>query len=426
MVIRLDSLIVNKKIVPILLALSFPLICLGQNGSQSFYKDTLLPVIKSRHTQNFTVQVYDTWLTDTGVSEPQLNCYRHYYVTDNYLAFETDTSMEGFNRCLFYDKQSFRLIDWFEGFVVDGDKSKEDNKIPLNGFRFCIDQMLNHHEIHYRFLLRHMDAPYFWRFHEKIDTIIDGQQYFILRGKKVTGFTIDTATSEKIPVTTEFEWFCDATSLEITQINVFTMPYRLRKSIRILDYSYDNRDIYVDSIFFHNAAINRLKHFDCSQSIPPAILLLQDENKDTLTFENSDSIFNLPIVSLYGDTITLNKQQGWVLLDLWTIRCKPCLKLPIILQQEQKELGYRKLERAGVKIMYVNGTARTTNKMREHVAQWGCEDITYACEGLLARMKENSVPQYYLISPNKKVVWHSNNFISSEEIINIIKENNHE
>lgn len=404
-------------IVPLFMALSSCMTCFGQKtAAQQFYKDTLVPVLKTQKIRNFTVKVYDSWITDTGITEPQLNCFRHYYVSDKYLAFVTDSSMVGFNRNMYYDKKTLRLIDLFEGFVIDGNK-QEDNNLPIDGFQFCLDQMLNYHDVNFSFLLRSfIYAPYLWGFREKIDTVIDGQKYYIMRGKKTTGYTIDTITNEQIPVVNHFEWFCNAERLEITHINVHMNPLNLVKSIDISDYSYDSHDDYVDSIFFHNSKHNRLRHFNCRQSLPHSII---DLREGTMTM--NDSLYNLPFVSLQGDTTTLQEQQGWVLLDLWTIRCKPCMELPRTLQKEQQELGYRKLENAGIEIMYVNGTARSTDKMREHVAQWNCEDITFSCEGLLSLLKENSVPQLYLISPDKKIVWHSNQFTSSEDIIDIKK-----
>lgn len=411
--------------VPFFMALSSCIICLGQKApAQQFYKDTLLPVLKTQHIRNFTVKVHDSWFSDTGTTEPQLTCFRHYYVSDKYMAFETDRSMIGFNRNLYYNKESLRLIDMFEGFVIDGNK-EEDSQLSIDGFQFCLDQMQNYQDVYYSFLLRSfIHTPYLWGFREKKDTVIDDQKFHILRGKKTTGYTMDTTTNERIPVVSHFEWFCNAERLEISHINVLIEPLNLVKSIDISDYSYDNKDNYVDSLFFHNSELSRFKHFNCRQSLPHSIIILSEG-----TMNVDDSIYNLPIVSLQGDTTTLQEQQGWVLLDIWTIRCKPCMDLPRTLQKEQQELGYRNMENAGIKIMYVNGTARATDKMREHVAQWNCEDITFSCEGLLSMLKENSVPQLYLISPDGQIVWHSNQFTSSEDIIDIknnhIKKNNH-
>lgn len=397
------------------------LACFGQrNPAQQFYRDTLLPVLKAQHVRNFTVKGYDTWITDTGTTSPQLTCYRHYHVSDKNLAFETDSSMVGFNRNMYYDKKSLRLTDLFEGYVVDGTKSSSENELTFDGFQFVLSQMLNYNEVYYSFLLRSfINAPYAWSPKEKIDTVIDGRTYIVLRGKKVMGFTRDTSTDEQIPVVNHYEWFCDREKLEVTLVNVLIEPLNMKKTFEISDYSYENKDLYVDSLFFRNPALERFTRYDCNVALPTSLII---DMTDSTRF-SIDSIFNLPIIALSGDTTTLNRQKGWVLLDLWTIRCKPCRDLPIALQKEQREFGYRKMEQAGIKIMYVNATANATDKMREHVAQWDCEDITYACSGLLSRLKENSVPQYYLISPDKRIVWHSSEFTSSEDIISIIEKN---
>ena len=57
-----------------------------RNPAQQFYRDTLLPGLKAQHVRNFTVKGYDTWITDTGTTLPQLTCYRHYHVSDKCLA----------------------------------------------------------------------------------------------------------------------------------------------------------------------------------------------------------------------------------------------------------------------------------------------------------------------------------------------------
>ena len=387
-----------------------------QNSAQQFYRDTLLPVLKSQHTRNFTVKGYDTWITDTGATEPQLTCYRHYHVSDKCLAFETDSSMVGFNRNMYYDKKSLRLTDLFEGYVVDGIKSPVENKLSFDGFQFILGQMLNYNEVYYSFLLRSfINAPYVWSPKEKVDTVIDGRAYIVLRRKKEMGFTRDTSTHEQIPVVNHYEWFCDREKLEVTLVNILIEPHNLKKTFVIGDYSYENKDSYADSIFFNNPTLGRFTRYDCSVALPNSLIIDMTDS----TRCGIDSTFDMPIISLSGDTTTINRQKGWILLDLWTIRCKPCMDLLIALQKEQQEFGYHKLEQAGIKIMYVNGTANATDKMREHARRFGCEDITYGCEGLLSKLKENTVPQLYLISPNKKIVWHSNHFSSSEDIINI-------
>lgn len=102
-----------------------------RNPAQQFYRDTLLPGLKAQHVRNFTVKGYDTWITDTGTTLPQLTCYRHYHVSDKCLAIETDSSMVGFNRNMYYDKESLRLTDLFEGYVVDGMKSPSEKQTIL-------------------------------------------------------------------------------------------------------------------------------------------------------------------------------------------------------------------------------------------------------------------------------------------------------
>lgn len=391
----------------------------AQNAAQRFYKDTLLPALRVQRNRNFTVKVYDRFVGDSLLppSEPQLSCFRHYCVSDKSMAFETDSAMIGFNRNLYYDKKRLRLTDSFEGYVVDGVEVPDSNRLPFDGFQFCFYQMVNHHETYYSMLLRSfMPQPYLWGFRQKSDTVVDGRKCYILRGTKADRFTVDTVTGERTPVVTKYVWFCDAHNAEIFRIDVAVSNPGLHKTILISDYSYDNRDAYVDSLFFANPDIGSMKHFDCSQSLPPSLI---DMNEGTLAM--GDSLFDHPIVSLDGDTTTLNQQQGWVLLDLWTIRCKPCMELPRALAREQEESGRRLMEQAGIKIMYVNATARPTGKMRQHVVQWGCEDVTYACEGLLSLMKESSVPQLYLISPDKQIVWHSDSFPSSQQIVDILR-----
>lgn len=410
----------NKMGIPLLFVV-FPLLfftydCSAQNSARHFYRDTLMSALKAQHVRNFTVKGYDVWITDTVYTIPQLNCYRHYHVSDKCLAIETDSSMVGFNRCLYYDKKSLRMTDLFEGYVVDGTISPAENSLSFDGFQFVLGQMLNYNEVYYSFLLRSfINAPYAWNPKERVDTVINGRAYIVLRGKKEMGFTRDTSTHEQIPVVNHYEWYCDREKLEVTLVNILIEPHNLKKTFEICDYSYENMDPYVDSIFFNNPLLERFTHYDCNVALPNSLIVDMTDS----TRCDIDSIFNMPIISLSGDTTTINRQEEWVLLDLWTIRCKPCMDLPIALQKEQQEFGYRKLEQAGIKILYVNGTANATDKMREHAHLFGCEDITYGCEGLLAKLKENTVPQMYLISPDKKIVWHSNHFSSSEDIINI-------
>ncbi len=124
--------------------------------------------------------------------------------------------------------------------------------------------------------------------------------------------------------------------------------------------------------------------------------------------ELTDSVLDYPIVSLSGDTTTIREEEGWLLLDFWFIGCSGCIAWFDTLAYEQQTLGYRVLEKNGIKILSINALSDNREMISEIATERKVQDIAYHAKGLGDVFDMHIMPQYYLISPDKQIVYKSN------------------
>lgn len=118
-----------------------------------------------------------------------------------------------------------------------------------------------------------------------------------------------------------------------------------------------------------------------------------------------DAFLDAPIVNTLFDTTTLRRSEGWVLVGFWMYGCRGCVRFMQSLQQEQESLGYRKLEREGVSIMCLNVISSMNEHFREYAKRFGMEDIVYSAKGIGETVSYENMPYYFLLSPEKDVVY---------------------
>lgn len=90
-------------------------------------------------------------------------------------------------------------------------------------------------------------------------------------------------------------------------------------------------------------------------------------------------------------------------------------------------LGYRILEKEGVKIIAVNYSSDNTDLITDIGVNTKTSDILYSAKGMNAIISIPTLGYYYLISPNKEIVYETNNLGDYSELLKAkakyIKEN---
>lgn len=239
------------------------------------------------------------------------------------------------------------------------------------------------------------------------DTIINNLSY-----KKHTGFTpkFYTKAVSETDETYEYEtydridnYINDVTLLldSIYQITYSTNPYDKSKNeitFKIYNYDFSNKEKYLDSIFnLNNPEYATFSKHD-QDNIPLSRRLSKNKNIN-------DSILDFPLVSLNNDTIYLRNKGGWTLLNLWTHNCSSCIKNLHNYKHEKDSLGYRILEKEGIEILAINYSTDNMDILENMADKTNSNDIIYSAKGLNAHLNIPYLGYYYLIPPDKKVVF---------------------
>ena len=155
-----------------------------------------------------------------------------------------------------------------------------------------------------------------------------------------------------------------------------------------------------------------------------------DKNNLPPSFSYSENVdFSLPKVTnfefydLNNNNTSLQKEQGWVLLDIWEFGCRGCYAGFKRMGQQIDSIGQTVLENNDVKVICVNPISDNMELIAKVAEKYNVHNLLYAGKGLSALINIPAYPSYYLISPKKEVVKKGTQF-NDEEILEAIKQYN--
>ena len=162
------------------------------------------------------------------------------------------------------------------------------------------------------------------------------------------------------------------------------------------DFSYENRQHYIDSVFnYNNKEYEKYSRYDVSNPEPYYSL-------DTIV---TDKLLDFPIVNLKNDTTPLREQDSWVLLYFWRYEDSNIEQLERYVH-EKNSLGYIIPENEDVRIMAIEPSSNNMEYIQRVADKYDCEDIIYSAKEIYNAI-DVLYYKYYLISPDKKVVYKS-------------------
>ena len=220
-------------------------------------------------------------------------------------------------------------------------------------------------------------------------------------------------------------WVDDATGLVARAKRTTSMtieglaPEDVVVDVRFIDISFEEEEI--DEGLYRmyppgdgTIAFYNLNKEECSPS------LVTDQRAD-----NFDCFLDAPLVSATLDTVTLREIEGWVLVDIWRFGCRPCAEFVKNMKQEQDSLGYRILEREGISVVCLNPSSLVTSEFKAYTERYDIQDIAYSARAIADCVNWHSFPYYFLISPEKEIVFRDSHLGENYEHILDIKNNNH-
>ncbi len=257
-----------------------------------------------------------------------------------------------------------------------------------------------------------------YTFENMKDSIISGDEYKILQKEFRNSMIFDDSTKEfDIPNFYNVSYYYNKKKGLIEYI--CAMPTKeSSKSCKQeyhLSYSFEDPQLLIDSIFdFHQQKYeNYSKHND--NFLPYSWTYTKTEIPSKL----SSPVLNFPIVSLIGDTTTIGQEEGWLLLDFWWFSCRSCIEWVATTSKEKTEHGQRILESNGIKIMSINAISDNKEKLSETAQKYNAADIIYHAKGMGELINIYYMPQYYLVSPDKKIVLKTNDLGDYSEVLKV-------
>ena len=188
--------------------------------------------------------------------------------------------------------------------------------------------------------------------------------------------------------------------------------YHSKDQYTFYDFNYDNRQTYIDSIFnFDNKEYEKYSRYNIATPQPYYSL-------DTIV---TDKLLDFPLVDLKNDSTSLREEEGWILLNFWQLDSEPCLEQLAKYAHEKDSLGYRILEKEGIKIMAIEHRSNNMEYIEKVAKKYEFEDITYSGKGIYSVIEIPYFGYYYLISPDKKVFFRTSKLEDYEEILKLIR-----
>lgn len=232
------------------------------------------------------------------------------------------------------------------------------------------------------------------------DTVINDVDYKVLFSFDTSRHFYNDSTSEfDIPFAWDVEYYYDVLWEKL--VRIVATPSNIANN-----HAVDFGTYMIDIAISHENCGEVMKLFDTNDvryagysrhnntdNLPPSVRRLMATN-ELLT----DELLDYPLVSFGGDTTSLRKQKGWVLMDFWFTGCKPCLRSMQKMASDSAEVSLAWLKEHNVKMMYVNPLAASTESLLSVVGRYGLNRYMYHAKGLTDIFSIKSYPCLVLVN----------------------------
>lgn len=238
------------------------------------------------------------------------------------------------------------------------------------------------------------------------DTILNGDPYKVLTHiSNHTHFYNDSTRKYDIPFYHEVNYYYNTLTRVVDYICALPMDVennRAWKEEYWLDYNFDVRDSIYNDIF--NIEDEKYSHYSFhDDSNPPYSITIYH----TGVSEISDSLLFYPLLDMRGDTTTLADFEGWLLLDFWSFGCKSCYQWLQDIDKERNSPQGFPLDAEGIQVVSINPLSDNIEKINELAQRFNFEEDSYSAKGICSLLDMRIQPKYYLLSPDKQIVYTS-------------------
>jgi hypothetical protein len=395
------SAIFKTIVCVVLIVIAYMLIKPGCSEAQKKYKNCSTQSVKGKEWISFWLKIDNQF---NELEERSSCCISYQYNKHKSRMFVNFIDNQV---CYMITRDSICVID-----AMNREISVFHNRINFNNTYFVMKRhvfgllrFLPYYTLNLPFYMRlGLQKSYIYHyedavFNEKPRICFNGVTQKVFRKKSESdGFTE--------PLQYEFQTWINSDNYLVDSILAYNSTqndFKERIIYRLYNYSFEDKSVFYDSLF----DLKSVKYDGfCTHtelSLPYNMTVIAKE-------ELFSDLWKYPLVSLNGDTVKLEEQSKWVLLDLWQFGCRGCCEGFEKMRKEKDSLGYCLIETEGVRIIAVNALSDNWNLIAETAKKYCIEDILFSAKGIntTIALVGNAYPSYYLISPQKEVVWRSN------------------
>ena len=243
--------------------------------------------------------------------------------------------------------------------------------------------------------------------------VVKGKPYTRFHGTSSIASAYDPKTEKRVPVYDEVDWFVNDATMVLD--SVFSVQYPLdfenrRECISLRNIDFSSKQHYIDSVFdLNNPRYNKYSRHDSKN---PPLSRAYSSNKSM-----TDDLLNYPLTKLDGGTTSIAENEGWLLLNFWSINCAPCVAHLQEMGREKDSLGNYYLESQGVKILAINHSSNNEELIRSIAEKTNTREIVYHANGMGGVINIPMLGYYYLVSPDKQIIYETYNLGDYSELL---------
>lgn len=234
------------------------------------------------------------------------------------------------------------------------------------------------------------------------DTIINGNSYMVFYGHSMKSNQLNPKTN-KFDIPSQYyciTWVDKETSM-VDSVNIWQLYDKEHGSENIKyiikNISHDNKAIDYSITFDPNN--KKYKYYSKHDENNPPYSMINSRNT-----ELSASLLSYPLISLSGDTTTMNDHEGWILINFWTFGCTPCYEHMEKMRHEKDSLGTTVLQQNRITVLCINPYSNNYEALQKIANKYNLNDCIYSAKGINTQINIPYFPSYYLISPDKKSI----------------------
>lgn len=303
-------------------------------------------------------------------------------------------------RYMRFDNKKYCLVDHNNREIASIKKSKEEGAYWI--MKNTIESIFRGMPYYFQLLGKNFLFSNILIHNNIIDTTIEDIDPIVFTSTTPISYIYNRETKEyDIPLQYNIITYINSRTYHIDSIvseNITDNVFMEKTTLINSEISFENKQTFIDSIFDFNDTKYSCYSYHDENNLPYSMRASSNRNIN-------DSILNFPIVSLNKDTTYLKDKTSWTLLNLWNLNCPPCIENLNNYKQEKDSIGYRILENEGIEIMAVNYDSDNMGLLKNIADKTASTDIIYSAKGLGGYISIPYLGYYYLISPDKKIVY---------------------